>query len=147
MVEPRDDALAVVASCQVATLATAGPDGPWASPVFYAHDGFDLVFVSSARSRHAEHLAADPRCAAAIHPDPEDWRTITGVQMAGHVDELHGRAKAAAMASYVRRFPFVDRPDTPAMVRRALLDSSWYRFVADQVFLVDNTRGFGRIEV
>ncbi len=147
MDELRDAALAVLAGCEVATLATAGPDGPWASPVFYAPDGFDLIFVSSPRSRHARQLAADPRCAAAIHPEPEDWRTITGVQLGGRVETLHGAGRASAMARYVRRFPFVDPEHAPEMVRRALAGIAWYRFVAEEVYLVDNTRGFGRIEV
>ena len=147
MADPRDAALAVVTGCEVATLATAGPEGPWASPVFYAPDGFDLIFVSSPRSRHARHLAADPRCSAAVHPPPDDWRTITGVQMAGRVHELGGADEAASVARYLRRFPFADPRRAPEMIRRALAGISWYRFVAEAVYLVDNRRGFGRIEV
>lgn len=147
MADLRDDALAVVAACRVVTLATRGPEGPWAAPVFYAPEGFDLVFVSSPRSRHAVHLAADPRCAAAIYPEPGDWRDIRGVQMAGRVEELNGPAKTAAIARYLRRFPFVDPRRAPEVVRTALERVAWYRFHAEEVHLVDDRRGFGRHQV
>ena len=38
--DARARALAYVAGHHVMTLATQGPDGPWAAAVFYAADGF-----------------------------------------------------------------------------------------------------------
>ena len=147
MVDARETALAVVARCRVVTLATTGPDGPWASPVFYTPDEFTLTFVSSPRSRHARNLDRDPRCAAAIHPDQSDWRSIVGVQMAGRVEELRGASRSRAVARYLGRFPFLDAADTPQMLRRALAGITWYRFVPESVHLVDNARGFGRTAI
>jgi len=143
----RNDALAVLDACRVVTLSTCGSEGPWAAPVFYAHDGFELVFVSSLESRHARHLAVDPRCAVAIFPEPEEWQTIRGVQMGGTVERLHGPARVAATARYVRRFPFTDPRSAPPAVLKALGEVAWYRFVPHEIYLVDNARGFGRLEV
>jgi hypothetical protein len=39
---PRDDALSYLEAHNVATLATNGPEGPWAAAVFYANTGFTL---------------------------------------------------------------------------------------------------------
>ncbi len=147
MSELRDQALSVIAEARVMTVATTGPEGPWAAPVFYAPDGFQLTFLSSPRSRHATDLAADPRCAVALFPEPGSWAEIRGVQMAGRVDLLEGGVKAAAMARYVRRFPFVDPSAAPVAIRAALERVRWYRFSPEEVFLVDNRRGFGRIPV
>ena len=144
MSELRDEALAVIDEVRVMTLATNGPEGPWAAPVFYVPDGFELTFLSSPRSRHGNDLAADPRCGVALFPPPAGWADIRGVQMAGRVEVLEGRAKAAALARYVRRFPFVDPATAPAAIRAALERVRWYRFRPDEVFLVDNRRGFGR---
>lgn len=144
MADLREKALAVVAETRVMTLATSGVDGPWAAPVFYAPDGFDLTFVSSPRSRHAGDLAADPRCAVALFPEPGGWAEIRGVQMAGRVETLEGGAKAAAIVRYVSRFPFVDPASAPAAIRAALDRVTWYLFRPDEVYLVDNSRGFGR---
>ena len=77
----------------VMTLATQGADGPWAAAVFYAEDGDDLVFVSSPNSRHCHDLAQEPRCAAAIHADAADWRSIQGIQLEGAVSALEGAAE------------------------------------------------------
>ena len=45
----------------VASLATAGANGPWAAAVFYASRGFTLYFLSAPTTRHSRNLAADPR--------------------------------------------------------------------------------------
>lgn len=144
MVDLRKDALAVIAECRIMTLATGGAHGPWAAAVFYASDGFDLVFVSSPESRHVGDLALDPRCAVALHPEPSDWRDIRGVQMAGTAAPLHGAERAAAMARYARRFPFADPRQAPEAIRAALDRVGWYRFHPESAHLVDNRRGFGR---
>jgi hypothetical protein len=67
----------------VMSLATAGPDGPHAANVFYARDGFTLVWVSDPISRHSVELAAGGRVAATVAPDYFDFSDIRGVQIAG----------------------------------------------------------------
>ena len=50
------------------TLATADGDGrPWASPVWYAHQGYtDLLWVSRPGARHSRNLAVRPELAIVI---------------------------------------------------------------------------------
>ncbi len=140
----RDIVLEYLAAHTVMTLATCGPDGPWAAAVFYASEGFDLYFLSSPRSRHAAHLAAGARAAATIQGQHDDWRTIQGIQIAGTVTRLDRSDKAHALDVYGRRFPQVgDVARRPIELAAALGRVSWYRLTPARLFFVDNTKGFG----
>ena len=81
----------------VMTLATSGPNGPWAAAVFYASDGFDLYFLSAGHTRHATDLARDPHVAATIQENYLDWPEIKGIQLEGVVVQLIGEERSAAM--------------------------------------------------
>lgn len=135
---------AYLAAQQVMTLATQGSDGPWAAAVFYAELDADLVFVSSPASRHAGHLALDPRCAAAIHGPADDWTSIRGVQLEGRVEPLNGAQRERARECYGAKFPFA-RPAlaAPAIVE-ALARVQWYRLCIARLLFIDNARGFGK---
>ena len=90
------------------TLASCMEERPWAAAVFYARQGWDLVFFSSPASLHSGMFAANPRAAAAIQGDYKGWKEIKGLQMDGTVIRISGaRAKAKATATYLRRYPFV----------------------------------------
>lgn len=143
MSDRRDDVLEYLRTHNVATLATTGPDGPWASAVFYVSDGFTLEFLSSPRSRHARNLAENPRCAAAIHEDYRGWSKIQGIQIEGVVQGLSGPRKAAALARYEAKFPMIRPDQAAAPIRAALERVEWHELVADRCFFTDNTQGFG----
>jgi len=131
----------------VATLATVGPDGPWAAAVFYAHDGWDLYFLSSPTSRHAVNLAHEARAAATIQADHADWPGIQGVQLEGTVQPLSGNAEARARDLYGQKFPLVGKlAQAPAAIVRALAKVRWYRLSTSRLYFIDNTRGFGHRE-
>ena len=139
----REEALAYLESHHVMTLATSGAEGPWAAAVFYVNDGFTLDFLSSPRSRHAGDLAANRRCAAAIHEDYPDWHDIKGIQLEGSVRQLSGADRLAAIARYARKFPVV-RPDrAPELIRAALERIAWFELVPERCYLIDNSKGFG----
>lgn len=129
----------------VMTLATVGEHGPWAAAVFYAPErtpaGRALVFLSSPRSRHAGHLARDPRVAVTIQRDYDDWPEITGVQAEGRVERVDGDARERVRALYAQRFPLVAR--APARIAEALARVHWFRFVPARMYLIDNRLGFG----
>lgn len=133
----RQAALAYLAAHNVMTLATRSV---WAAAVFYASEDFTLYFVSSPGSRHAQDLAREPRVAAAIHEDYRDWRAIRGVQLSGTAEKLEGTARAAALACYGRKFPFLA---TEAKLLEALERAACYRLVADELHFIDNAAGFG----
>ena len=92
-----------------ATLATCGPDGPWAAAVFYAHDDdLSLYFLTDPATRHGSDLVHGGQAAATIHQDGQDWRSIQGIQLVGTAELVtgalpHGRA----WRLYLAKFPFV----------------------------------------
>jgi len=143
MSDRRDDVLDYLANHYVMTLATTGPEGPWAAAVFYVNYGFYLTFLSSPRSRHAGDLVADPRGAAAIHEDYHDWTEIKGVQLEGQVRMLSGAPRAEALTRYAEKFPVVRPDQAPASIQSALERVDWYELAPDRCFFVDNTQGFG----
>lgn len=138
----RQRALDYLAAHNVTTLATAGPEGPWAAAVFYASDGFRLTFLSAASTRHARQLAADPRVAATVQEDYRDWPSIRGVQLEGTARLLEGEAREAARARYAAKFPIVG-PAALEPIARALLRVSWYELLPTRVYFIDNSRGLG----
>ncbi|HLT25969.1 MAG TPA: pyridoxamine 5'-phosphate oxidase family protein [Zeimonas sp.] len=147
--EARRLVQAFVAANHVLTLASTGPHGPWAAPVFYA-ERFEaacrprLVFVSSPSSRHAREFAADARAAAAIHANANDWRAIRGVQLTGVVRALEDDELPAAREAYARKFPQIGGPDgAPEPIAHAFARVRWFAFVAERAVLTDNAVAFG----
>jgi uncharacterized protein YhbP (UPF0306 family) len=137
----RERVLAYLRAHHVATLATHGPDGPWAAAVFYASDGFELCFLSSPSSRHCRNLASSARVAATVQEDYADWREIRGVQLEGTVTELAGADERSARALYGEKFRFVRGP--VGVIAQALEKVRWYRLTPERLYFVDNSRGFG----
>jgi len=141
----REKVLAYLESHHVMTLATSGPDGPWAAAVFYASREFELYFVSSPKSRHAADLQRRPSAAAAIHEDYRDWRAIQGIQLAGTCVRLQGAAREAALACYREKFNFLDNPAAElAPVLEALGKAACYRLSPSELHFVDNPSRFGK---
>ncbi len=131
----------------VATLATAGPDGPWAAAVFYVHDGWDLYFLSSPTSRHGLNLAHNAQVAIAIQADHTDWPGIRGVQLEGTVQLLSGEAESHARHLYGQKFAVLGKlAQAPAAIVQALTKVRWYRVRTRRLLYVDNTLGFGHRE-
>ncbi len=132
------------------TLAGSLSDTPWAAAVFYARRGFDLIFFSSPTSRHSEIFEHNPRAAAAIHGDYREWRDIRGLQMEGKVERIAGLAeKAASLAAYLRRYPFVkqflsDPAEMGAGVLAKTSKVALYVFRPESIRYVSNEVGFGR---
>jgi len=140
---------ALLASHRVMTLASLGAQGPWAAAVFYAEifgdDRLRLVFVSSPSSRHVAELEADSRAAASIHGEPDDWRAIRGVQVAGRVRALDGAALPAARQAYASKFPHIGDPArAPEPIARAFAHVRWFALHVERAFLTDNAISFGQ---
>lgn len=142
----------LLSSSHVTTLASAGADGPWAAPVFYA-ERFDadgslrLFFVSSPSSRHALELERDARVAAAVHADAYDWQSIRGVQLAGRAHALAGGELGEARQAYAAKFPVIGDPArAPEPIAKAFEHARWFALVVERAFLTDNTLAFGTRE-
>lgn len=127
------------------TLATCAGNVPWASDVYFARSGLDLIFFSSPGSRHCRNLVANPICAVSVHAPVATWRDIRGVQMEG----VAGRAetvseKAAAIAAYVAKFPFArDLLASPAGMIRSAFRAQAHIFRPTRIRYLDNRRGVG----
>ncbi|MDT3737209.1 MAG: pyridoxamine 5'-phosphate oxidase family protein [Denitratisoma sp.] len=143
----RSRVLAFLGEHHVMTLSTVGTDGPWAAAVFYAHDDLKLYYLSSPTSRHAEHLAADPRAAATIQRDYDDWPGIRGLQLEGTVREVAREDEARVRALYQERYPLIGGgAGVPRKLLEALDKIRWYEFVPKDIHLIDNTLGFAHRE-
>lgn len=138
-------ARALFAEVAAMTLATCAAGRPWASDVYFVADGWKLVFFSSPASRHCRNLAANPACAATIHPVVASWRDIHGLQLEGRVEVAGGLvARARATADYCAKFPFAKALlEAPGEAARKLAKVAPHVFVPETVRLTDNRQGFG----
>jgi uncharacterized protein YhbP (UPF0306 family) len=140
----QERALAYLASHNVMTLATQGPDGIWAAAVFYVNEGFDLFFLSAPTTRHSINIKAHPRIAATIQEDYRDWPDIKGIQLEGEARQVDGHEKAAAIARYGLKFPIVgDLAKAPVTIVKAMSQVAWYKTTPKRVYFIDNSQGFG----
>lgn len=88
------------------TLGTADEAGrPWASPVYYAVEGYrEFIWVSRPESRHSRNLAVRPELGIAIFDSRVPIDTGHGVFMAAVAEELTGRPEAdRAIATFSSR--------------------------------------------
>ncbi len=144
----RRQVLTYLKTHNVMTLATAGPDGPWAAALFYVNDGFDLYWLSDPDTRHSLDIAHNPQASVAVHEDYRDWRTIQGIQMEGSA-ELVGTIIQAIrpMRLYVAKYPFLgDLRNPPPALAKAIATTRVYRFTPGRVYFIDNTKGLGHRE-
>jgi nitroimidazol reductase NimA-like FMN-containing flavoprotein (pyridoxamine 5'-phosphate oxidase superfamily) len=83
-------ARAIVDANLYMVLSTADQSGrPWASPVYYAPDGYtDFYWVSSPEATHSRNLAARPELAIVIFDSGAPIGTGQGVYMSAVAEEL-----------------------------------------------------------
>ena len=77
-----DEFLGEQRTCRVATV---GPDGPHATPLWFCWDGTDLWLSSLARSRRWADLMRDPRVGVVVDAG-DDYLELRGVEIGGRVD-------------------------------------------------------------
>lgn len=142
-----------IARASRAARETAAPDGgaseplvPHAASVFYAvDDSLRLVFLSQPTSTHGLHIGKAAPVAVTVAEHYDDWERIQGVQLWGMAKRVTGPAKAAAMAVYLRRFPFVADLIAQPRLAAAMRAVAVYRVEPERVAYTDNSTGvFGR---
>jgi uncharacterized protein len=145
----RSLALQYLAEHHVVSLATNGPEGLWATSVFYAADGFTLYYLSEPHTRHARNVAATPTISATVNEDYDDWRKIKGIQMAAESFEVTDKRQlASGLEIYLKRFPFVRGFLSPGQLLQGmkvagrLLDTRLYVVRPSLLYYLDNERGF-----
>jgi len=142
----KELALSYIDSHNVMSIATVGTDGPWSTAVFYISVGFELYFVSSPGSKHCQNMAGNSRVAVTIQEDYSDWSSIKGIQIAGIARPVSKDKKSFIMDRYKEKFSFLrDTGINPKkiLIGLALKKANWYCISPDQVFFVDNEKGFG----
>jgi uncharacterized protein YhbP (UPF0306 family) len=87
------------------TLATADENGrPWASPVWYAAEGYaHFYWVSSPEARHSRNLAARPEVGVVIFDSQAPVGTGQGVYMSAIAEELVGTELDLGIGVFSRR--------------------------------------------
>lgn len=128
----------------VMSLATCGADGPHAANVFFARDGFSLLWVSDPQTRHSTALETNPQVAATVAPDYRDFDEICGVQISGDAHRITDPAERhSARGLLEARYPFLQRLSDQPRVKQAYEAADFYRLVPRKIVIIDNTRGFG----
>ena len=128
----------------VMSLATCGADGPHAANVFFARDGFSLLWVSDPQTRHSIALETNPQVAATVAPDYRDFDEICGVQLCGDAYRITDAAERhGARGLLEARYPFLQRLSEQPGVREAYDAADFYRLVPRKIVIIDNKRGFG----
>jgi len=122
---PAEEARTVVASTNIATLASLSQDGsPWASFVTYGELDGQPVLCVSRMAEHGRNLAADARASlSVVAPDvPSDPLAGTRVTLAGIAERPEGdkaeRARAAHLAAVPAAKHYIDYSDFTVWVLR-----------------------------
>jgi hypothetical protein len=126
-----------------ATLATADADGlPWASPVWFAHDGYrELVWVSSPEARHSRNLAVRPQLAIVVF----DSQAAVGAGQAVYMEAVAEEPAGDALAHGIRIF--TGRSERDGLRRWSVDDVSppalhrLYRATVSQHWILDPDAG------
>jgi nitroimidazol reductase NimA-like FMN-containing flavoprotein (pyridoxamine 5'-phosphate oxidase superfamily) len=117
------------------TLATADSDGvPWASPVWYAPDGYsELLWVSKPEARHSRNIAVRPEIAIVIFDSQQTPGDVRALYMAARAEEIDARSMEAFNArSIAQGLPPWGPEDVQSPARHRL-----YRAVVSQHWTLD----------
>ena len=130
MASPEAIAAAIITANRYLTLATSGPEGPWASPLAYTVEpDVSLVFYSAIDSRHCRNIAHNSQVAGAIFDSSRPSAEADGVQFMGQCAEVAEGELAAVMERYFSQ----SFPD-PEIRREWLRPTSDFQAPASQRF-------------
>ena len=131
-------------------LATAGEDGPWAAALFFARDAdLNLYFISAESTRHAAHIAHNPKVAATVNRQHDDWFDIRGLQIEGVAEPVPHEEREAVIEIYLAKFPTLrplfasPRSEQERRIAKAFAASPFYRMRPRWIRFIDNTKDFG----
>jgi nitroimidazol reductase NimA-like FMN-containing flavoprotein (pyridoxamine 5'-phosphate oxidase superfamily) len=95
----------LIDSIQYLTLATADGEGrPWASPVWFAHEGYThFLWVSKPDARHSQNLAARPEVAIVIFDSTVPPGTGQAVYVEATAELLDGEDATSSIAVFSAR--------------------------------------------
>lgn len=95
------------------TLATADADGePWASPVFYAADGYStLYWISSPEATQARNIAVRPQVGIVVYDSRQEPGADEAVYMSATACEPTGADRDRGLEVYLAAAPFTGGPE------------------------------------
>ena len=87
------------------TLATADAEGrPWASPVWFAHEGYaEFVWVSKPEARHSRNLAARAQVGIVIFDSTVGQGAAEAVYVEAEAEQLEGAEEERGIEVFNRR--------------------------------------------
>jgi pyridoxine/pyridoxamine 5'-phosphate oxidase len=120
------------------TLATADADGrPWASPVWFAHDGHSrFIWVSKPEARHSRNLAVRPDAGIVFFDSTPRQGTPEAVYVEARAEQVAKDDEERLIEVFSRRSESMGEPAwtvedvrPPALLRL-------YRAIAAEVFVL-----------
>ncbi len=147
-----DSAVKLVASARVMTIATySSGKGPWSAPVYYIFRNNFFYFFSKSKSRHisdtimqVENSKACSMVSASIFSDSTCFHNIKGLQMAGEIVLIPKKKQAvAAAADYIKKFGINTGRQNGLKFIVQHFHATFYRFVPETVFFMNNYAEFG----
>ena len=123
-----DAARAIIDANRYMTLATADAGGvPWASPVWFAPDGEDLLWISRPEAQHSRNLAVRPELSIVIFDSqraPADttalYMSATAAQAESGIEVFSAHSVAGGLPCYSLR----TSPARPTSASTALVCAS-----------------------
>ena len=104
-IDPADVAGRVIDANAYMTLATADEEGrPWASPVWFAHDGYASFFwVSRPDARHSRNLAVRSQVGIVVFDSTIAVGGAEAVYVEAEAEQVSEAERDRALAVYSRR--------------------------------------------
>jgi nitroimidazol reductase NimA-like FMN-containing flavoprotein (pyridoxamine 5'-phosphate oxidase superfamily) len=138
----------IIDSNQYMTLATADHDGrPWASPVWFAHEGYaDFVWASRPSARHSRNLSERPEVGIVIFDSTVAVGGGRAVYIDGAAEELTGAEREHGIETYSRRLEAVGEPAWRLEDVTASAPHRLYRARAAELFALNGNDERLRVE-
>lgn len=104
--------------------------------------------MTNPQSRHGAAIGNGARVAGAITEDHHDWTKIRGVQIDGTCSPIPQLEQEKALAVFLGKYPFAAAflDPTGPLYQKAGSKVRLYQLTVAEIWLTDNTRGFGHRE-
>ena len=149
----QENAIKMLQDHHTVTISTTDEKSVWSATVFYVSDeNLNLFFLSSAKSRHIQHIQKNPHVAATIYKDHKDWEKIKGIQMSGMVIELEGTERKQVIDMYLKKYQFLDRAinnplnDDEEKIGSQFASIPFFKLKPSFIRIIDNQVSFGHKE-
>jgi hypothetical protein len=138
MDDPAAVAKRIIEANVYMTLATADGDGrPWASPVWFAHEGFTrFVWVSKPGARHSQNLGVRPQVGIVIFDSTVGQGAAEAVYVEAEAGQVGEGAEERGIAVFNRRSEQLGWPSWAVADVRPPARLRLYRATASALFVL-----------